>query len=194
MTGDRECRQCGARTPRPEAIYCSRACYMHARVDVTTTGPVTPDDVAIDGHPPCTWCGEPIVQKPAESAGNYRARRTCGRECAGMASRVAVPTILTGDTGGTGWHERALCAAPGADPEDWFPGERDYQGTRAAKALCEPCPVRVECLAWALANGAEYGVWGGTTPDERRSMARAAYRRKWRAEVAARKAAAGVGT
>jgi WhiB family redox-sensing transcriptional regulator len=39
--------------------------------------------------------------------------------------------------------------------------------TDAAKDVCSRCPVRAECLAFALANGEEFGVWGGMDPDER---------------------------
>lgn len=35
-----------------------------------------------------------------------------------------------------------------------------------AKQLCEGCPVRAECLQWAL-DHEEFGVWGGTTEEER---------------------------
>jgi WhiB family redox-sensing transcriptional regulator len=37
-----------------------------------------------------------------------------------------------------------------------------------AKRICRGCPVQIQCLAWALASGVTDGVWGGTTPDERR--------------------------
>lgn len=38
-----------------------------------------------------------------------------------------------------------------------------------AKAICEDCPVRRLCLEDALADGVPYGVFGGTTPEERRA-------------------------
>lgn len=41
-----------------------------------------------------------------------------------------------------------------------------------AKALCRACPVRAECLADALDNRVEYGVWGGMTERERRALLR----------------------
>ncbi len=41
-----------------------------------------------------------------------------------------------------------------------------------ARAVCRDCPVRLACLAEALDNRIEYGVWGGTTERERRSMLR----------------------
>jgi len=36
--------------------------------------------------------------------------------------------------------------------------------------LCGTCAVQGPCLAWALQVGDCHGVWGGTTPRERRAM------------------------
>jgi WhiB family redox-sensing transcriptional regulator len=41
-----------------------------------------------------------------------------------------------------------------------------------AKRICVGCPVRAECLAEALDNGIEEGVWGGATERERRALLR----------------------
>ena len=41
-----------------------------------------------------------------------------------------------------------------------------------AKQLCSACPVRTECLAEALDNQIEWGVWGGMTERERRALLR----------------------
>jgi WhiB family redox-sensing transcriptional regulator len=41
-----------------------------------------------------------------------------------------------------------------------------------AKQVCQSCPVRTECLAEALDNQIEWGVWGGTTERERRALLR----------------------
>jgi WhiB family redox-sensing transcriptional regulator len=38
--------------------------------------------------------------------------------------------------------------------------------------VCRSCPVRTECLADALDNRVEYGVWGGMTERERRALLR----------------------
>ena len=43
-----------------------------------------------------------------------------------------------------------------------------------AKQLCAGCPVRTECLAEALDNQIEWGVWGGMTERERRALLRVA--------------------
>ena len=41
-----------------------------------------------------------------------------------------------------------------------------------AKQVCKACPVRTECLAEALDNRIEWGVWGGMTERERRALLR----------------------
>lgn len=64
------------------------------------------------------------------------------------------------------WQERALCAQ--ADPEAWFPEKGG--STREAKKICLDCPVRAECLEYALANEERFGVWGGLSERERRKL------------------------
>ncbi|MFI2077013.1 WhiB family transcriptional regulator [Streptomyces triculaminicus] len=64
--------------------------------------------------------------------------------------------------------ERAACV--GEDPELFFEGEPAAVGM--AKRVCAVCPVRTACLDRALVNGERYGVFGGLTADERRSLLR----------------------
>ena len=40
------------------------------------------------------------------------------------------------------------------------------------KAICAECPVRVECLNYALDHDDLVGIWGGTTTDERAELRR----------------------
>jgi WhiB family transcriptional regulator, redox-sensing transcriptional regulator len=65
------------------------------------------------------------------------------------------------------WTERAAC-------KDTNPNELFVQGAaqNRAKLICRGCPVRTECLADALDNGIEFGVWGGMTERERRALLR----------------------
>lgn len=67
----------------------------------------------------------------------------------------------------SGWQEYAACG--GADPEQFFPGKG---GTNAnpAKRVCARCPVRAECLRFALANDITHGVFGGLAPRTRRPL------------------------
>jgi len=50
----------------------------------------------------------------------------------------------------------------------------DHASSLAACSICGQCEVRPECLAYAMANCVSWGVWGGTTADERRQMRQSA--------------------
>jgi WhiB family redox-sensing transcriptional regulator len=71
------------------------------------------------------------------------------------------------------WRNQARCKD--ADPELFFAvgtaGPALLQ-IQEAKAVCGRCPVRERCLQWALEERQEYGVWGGTSEDERRALRR----------------------
>lgn len=64
------------------------------------------------------------------------------------------------------WRTRGVCQ--NVDPETFFPAPSEPAD--AALALCRSCDVQGACLAWALEVGDCHGVWGGTTPRERRAM------------------------
>jgi len=65
------------------------------------------------------------------------------------------------------WSSNASCLQ--ARPDELF--VRGAAQNRA-KQLCSGCPVRTECLAEALDNEIEWGVWGGMTERERRALLR----------------------
>jgi WhiB family redox-sensing transcriptional regulator len=67
----------------------------------------------------------------------------------------------------TDWAARAACRS--TDPDMLF-----VQGAaqNRVKAICLGCQVRTECLADALDNRVEFGVWGGMTERERRALLR----------------------
>lgn len=73
------------------------------------------------------------------------------------------------------WQDHALCAQ--TDANLWFP-ERGENTAPLAKAICAECPVRIQCLNYALDNNEKHGIFGGTDPRERRRM------RKQRAAMA----------
>lgn len=63
------------------------------------------------------------------------------------------------------WTEMASCR--NSDPDALFvQGAAQHQ----AKVVCQGCVVRTECLADALDNRIEFGVWGGMTERERRAL------------------------
>jgi WhiB family redox-sensing transcriptional regulator len=69
------------------------------------------------------------------------------------------------------WDLLAACRdAP--DPDLWFPvSDREVA---LAKAECSACPVKADCLGYALDAGLGHGIFGGKTPDERRKLTRRA--------------------
>ena len=75
------------------------------------------------------------------------------------------------------WRDEAACAD--VQPDLFFPvgvtGPAVAQ-IAAAKAVCASCAVQQVCLEFAVATNQEYGVWGGTSEEERRVL-----RRAWRA-------------
>jgi WhiB family transcriptional regulator, redox-sensing transcriptional regulator len=69
------------------------------------------------------------------------------------------------------WTDRAACL--GSSPELFFPVGMvgpALEQVAAAKRVCAGCPVRADCLEWALRSGDAHGILGGTTPEERRYL------------------------
>jgi WhiB family transcriptional regulator, redox-sensing transcriptional regulator len=64
------------------------------------------------------------------------------------------------------WRARGACRS--VDPEIFFPPANEPADT--AVAYCRRCAVQAACLAWALQVEDRHGVWGATTPRERRAM------------------------
>lgn len=72
------------------------------------------------------------------------------------------------------WHLRALCRGPESvlffPPA--IPERREARDEREARAkgICGQCPVRQECLEFALRVREPHGIWGGLTEIERRRL------------------------
>jgi WhiB family redox-sensing transcriptional regulator len=68
--------------------------------------------------------------------------------------------------GGLEWQQDALCAKPENDKyKDYF-FSADVEKKYEAKNLCFSCPVREQCVKWALENGEIWGIWGGRDENE----------------------------
>nr|WP_238346880.1 WhiB family transcriptional regulator [Nocardiopsis dassonvillei] len=91
---------------------------------------------------------------------------------------MPIGSALIADTTPWSWQDWAACQD--SPTEDFFgPGGED-----AAKKLCAVCPVRNDCLDYAINRPEPYGVWGGLNEDERVSERR----RRWRAGTLGRAA------
>lgn len=85
-----------------------------------------------------------------------------------MNTDSPTPAAATDD-----WRFEGACRTH--DPELFFPVGNNVQGqlaTKQAKAICNGCHLREQCLEHALTNDIRYGIWGGTTERERARLAR----------------------
>jgi WhiB family transcriptional regulator, redox-sensing transcriptional regulator len=68
------------------------------------------------------------------------------------------------------WQQDAACR--GGDVSTFYHPDNERGVSRArremrAKAICATCPVKANCLAWALSTREPYGIWGGLSVEER---------------------------
>lgn len=78
----------------------------------------------------------------------------------------------------TNWRAASACLT--ADPDLFFPIAAGYalnKQVSRALLICDGCPVRRQCLDFAMQTGEKDGIWGGTTPEERTRARRARSRR-----------------
>lgn len=64
------------------------------------------------------------------------------------------------------WQQDAACT--GTDVETFYPEKGG--STKEAKRVCRNCPVRAECLEFALDLNERFGIWGMTSERERRRL------------------------
>jgi WhiB family redox-sensing transcriptional regulator len=90
------------------------------------------------------------------------------------------------------WTDRAACN--GQPVDRFFPipyGQTDdakadhATDVEQTKRICGRCPVRTDCLDWAMGQPERHGIWGGLDEEERRLLHR---KEKRRERVAAREA------
>jgi hypothetical protein len=75
---------------------------------------------------------------------------------------------------GTEWQDTAPCASTDFE---FIPDIETDEGVNAAQQWCRTCPVRTQCLEWAMLHSAE-GYWGGTTTYQRNQLRRVRTRAK----------------
>jgi len=95
---------------------------------------------------------------------------------------------MTVTAGAANWRSAGACAS--ADPDLFFPISATGLGEKQigrAKMICAGCQVKRECLEFAMTNDLSYGIWGGSTPEDRQRERR---RKRRAAAAAARRAIA----
>jgi len=81
------------------------------------------------------------------------------------------------------WQYQGLCRT--TNPDTFFHPEGERGPSRRhrearAKAICQECPVILQCAEHALSVREPYGIWGGMTEDDREAV----YRERDRARPA----------
>lgn len=69
------------------------------------------------------------------------------------------------------WHHGAACAGM---PTTWWFSDTDTPQYRHAMVHCWRCPVRPQCAQHAFTYPEAFGIWGGTTEYDRRTVRRQA--------------------
>jgi WhiB family transcriptional regulator, redox-sensing transcriptional regulator len=79
-----------------------------------------------------------------------------------------------------GWQDQGECRNDDLSlffgPDGERQPERDIR-ERKAKSICASCPVRLDCLNYALSRPEKYGTWGGLNEEERSAERRRRMRR-----------------
>jgi len=96
-----------------------------------------------------------MLASPAASDGSFEANDALVPKSIGKRITNSLPLPMP-----------ALCAE--TDPEAFFPEKGG--SARPAKAVCRDCPVRAECLQYALDHHEYWGIWGGLSYQERRRL------------------------
>jgi WhiB family redox-sensing transcriptional regulator len=68
------------------------------------------------------------------------------------------------------WMGKAACRGLGFDA--WFSTDEVGEEAEVARRICAGCPVRPECLDYALDCSIRHGLWGGLSPRERAALNR----------------------
>lgn len=123
--------------------------------------------------PPPVWTGKRFAQpewsfelEEKRKRDREMNRKRRGSPLASAGDGYDLPVLP--DAPGA-WMKRGTCRREGAPTRMFFPSSQDRKMRAAAKAMCARCPVKAECLEYALGTDA-YGVWGGMSDSERQRL------------------------
>jgi len=81
-----------------------------------------------------------------------------------------VSALTTDET----WQLKAACRGPQAivffPPPQFERKDEKLEREQRAKAICNQCSVRDECLDYALRIREQHGIWGGRNEAERKDL------------------------
>jgi WhiB family redox-sensing transcriptional regulator len=154
----RQCLGIGARPELPVALA-----WAVATVSATHGGRSFPDSTYV-----CIPTGLPRVNSRDEMLPVRQAQES-QRHMSGSGASESTPASLD-------WQANARCR--GLSTELFFSYDNSRHGVererreQEVKQICQECPVIEACRSYAISAGEHYGIWGATTPRERRHFAR----------------------
>lgn len=88
-----------------------------------------------------------------------------------MPREADVPYFNYRHGGSEAWREAAVCGPVGTKYPWYANGPGSKPAILVGRTICRDlCPVRAQCLAYALTAGIDHGTWGGLTEGERNKM------------------------
>ena len=177
------CRDPIAEDADPRRRYCSRVCLDWQRRHPGETRVRRPCErcgelLALNARPERRWCSQRCKDAPRRDPRRDELERFSTPPDDDALDADLVPWLMVPDvTDPTvafvppAWWREAACSGM---PTSTFVGNAGYASS-AAVEVCQGCPVRDQCLEYALADPDLYafGVFGGATPRERRAIGRA---------------------
>ncbi len=142
----------------------------HRDIDGDAVGPA----ILLDDEPEVQPEPEVIATVGKREESSYDRKKRLQREqqerdLANAALKLAERDLHGGQISELNWRVAAKCGAE--DPELFYPVNNPNQELEA-KEVCKTCTVSTQCLAEALDNGIDTGVWGGLGEKERRVLVR----------------------
>jgi WhiB family transcriptional regulator, redox-sensing transcriptional regulator len=131
-----------------------------------------------NGIAPCLDCGKPcrgvrcrVCDGKYRSAINAQKPKKKREHVPMLPLSERYPVPAPADDGSPLTEDELLDAiCPQTDPDIFF--AELGEGYHAAKKVCHGCPIKERCLAWALQDGIEFGVYGGASPLDRKKILR----------------------
>ena len=136
----------------PNVLYARGKCHKHWMVLMGRTR-----------QPKCSLFACPeVVHKDKLCEAHWEKRRRAADK------KPAAPIFTFPTLDLRPWMQEAACKDV-ADPDIFFPEQGQWKKGIAAKAICAGCPVKDECLDYAIEyeQGDRYGIWGGMNTKER---------------------------
>jgi len=183
MTDTRKCKACSETKPLGDYYfakgkpmgYCKPcwSAYNRASKERVTAAGLPADDErhgSLSGYIYWKCRCDPCRQANSEYQAKRRGPTKARRRHKGTGTPIVARSASEGHTGALTGRYSTGPACKGVPTKLFYPAAGDQAWE--AKAICQGCSERIPCAKNGI-DGNEYGIWGGTGPDQRASIRRA---------------------